>query len=96
VGELLVCADLLSRGHEVFRAVNQQCPYDLVVEINRVLYRVEVKAGRIRNYALRYTDLKRGKRPEDIDILAVVLSPTDIRYKPPLERFENVTQAVSA
>lgn len=91
VAEMLVCAHLLGRGHEVFRAVNHQCPYDLIVEINGILYRTEVKTGHPNNqWSIGYTTVKRGKRYKDLGLVAVVVSPHDIRFKPPLESLEHV------
>jgi hypothetical protein len=45
VAELLVAADLLKRGYEVFRAVSQACSCDLAVLKNGALLRVEVRTG---------------------------------------------------
>ena len=44
-GEHLVCADLLLRGMTAFRA-DQNCPYDVAVERDGRLIRVQVKATR--------------------------------------------------
>lgn len=43
--EHLVCADLLLAGYRAFRA-DQQCPYDVAVEHNGRLIRIQVKATR--------------------------------------------------
>jgi hypothetical protein len=43
-GEMLVIADLLHRGYEVWRAVSGQVACDLVVEIDGRLYKVEVRS----------------------------------------------------
>lgn len=45
VCELLVCADLLARNYEVFRAQSPACSCDLVGRGKGDLFRVEVRAG---------------------------------------------------
>ena len=47
LGELAVCADLLSRGYEVFRAVSPSCSVDVIAQKNGKISRVEVKTGYI-------------------------------------------------
>lgn len=42
-GELLVAADLIRRGHVVFRAITAHAPFDLVSYRDGLLERVEVK-----------------------------------------------------
>jgi hypothetical protein len=42
--ELIVCADLISKGYDVFRAVSPACPCDLVAAKKNVLIRVEVRS----------------------------------------------------
>lgn len=44
-GEHLVCADLLLRGYNAF-LTDQNCPYDVAVEMCRNLYRIQVKTTR--------------------------------------------------
>jgi hypothetical protein len=45
IAELVVCADLLKRGFEVFRAVSPACSCDLVALRDGQLQRIEVKTG---------------------------------------------------
>lgn len=47
LSELLVCADLLNEGFEVFRSVSQSCSCDLICMKDDKIYRVEVKTARI-------------------------------------------------
>lgn len=47
MSELLVCADLLNSGFEVFRSVSQSCSCDLICMNDDEIYRVEVKTSRI-------------------------------------------------
>jgi hypothetical protein len=44
-GEHLVCADLLLKGYNAF-LTDQNCPYDVAVEVNGSLIRVQVKTTR--------------------------------------------------
>ena len=44
VSELLVCADLLKKGFEVFRSVSPVASCDLIVKKNNIIYDVEVKS----------------------------------------------------
>jgi hypothetical protein len=45
IGELLVGADLLARGYEVFRALSPACSCDLAILRDGVLLAVEVRTG---------------------------------------------------
>lgn len=45
IAEMLVCADLLRRGYDVFRAVSPNSPADLVVLYEHKLYSIEVRTG---------------------------------------------------
>ena len=90
LGELLVAADLLKRGYEVFRAMSPSCSCDLAVLKNGKLMRVEVRTG-----------YRSGQRsvddPDNVfignasgihraDLLAIVVhSPTMIQYRPQLD-----------
>lgn len=87
VAELLVCADLLRKGYDVFRSVTNSAACDVVVMRDGLLCRVEVKAGR---------SLKSGRgtfiiRPSQIgkhDVVAVALLDTSrIIYQPTIEEW---------
>ena len=43
--ELLVCANLIKRGYEVFRAVSPHCSCDLLVLKSGITERIEVRTG---------------------------------------------------
>lgn len=45
ISELLVCANLIGQGFEVFRSVNPASPFDMVIFKDNKLYKVEVKSG---------------------------------------------------
>jgi hypothetical protein len=84
VKELWVCADLLKRGHHVFRAVSPSCPYDLVASIDGNLYRVEVTTGfRDKRGILKYNSHPKANR----DLLAVVGKAGEIYYEPMLSLY---------
>jgi hypothetical protein len=95
LSELLVCVDLLKRGHEVFRAINQFCSCDLTVTINGKSYRVEVRTG----YKNRYTNKALPNRKQDpakSDILAIVLQNEQVVYEPTLESLATSQKAKTA
>src|SRR5258708_39934797 len=45
--ELIVAADLLMQGYHVFRALSPNSTSDLVLLIDRLAYRVEVRTGHV-------------------------------------------------
>jgi hypothetical protein len=55
-GEHLVCCDLISRGYNAFLA-DQGLPYDVVMDYNNILYRIQVKTT---------TVFQRNKGKEDV------------------------------
>jgi Holliday junction resolvase-like predicted endonuclease len=79
IGELQVAADLLAKGHDVFKSICRNCWTDLIVRIDGKLLSVEVKTGhRAPSGKLTYP-----KPREKSDVIAVVL-PSEIVYLPPL------------
>jgi len=79
ISELRVCADLLEKGYEVFRAVSPAASCDLAALRNGELLRIEVRTGTYKlTGGISY--------PKNIkaDVLAVVLH-NQIVYEPPLE-----------
>jgi PD-(D/E)XK nuclease superfamily protein len=90
IAELTVCADLLGRGYEVFRAVSQSASCDLIIMRHGQMQRVEVKMGTIhpRTGRLSYAgDQIRA------DIVAV-LSKAGITYLPSLTEDKVASQPV--
>ena len=78
--ELMVCVDLLKRGHGVFRSQSPACPCDLVVSISGKLYRIEVRTGSMSaNTGKLYFAFKESDRGK-FDILAVVRHGGEIIY----------------
>jgi len=70
IGELLVSADLLKRGYNVFRSLSASADCDLVILTCRKLYRIEVTTGcKTRGGKLMYPEHDGHK----YDILAVVV-----------------------
>jgi len=45
ISELRVCADLLAKGYDIFRAVSPSCPCDLVAFKQGTLKRIEVRTA---------------------------------------------------
>jgi len=82
ISELIVCADLLKKGYEVFRAVSQSCSCDLLISKNGVIKRLEVRtaSGKEENPSFPIHPRDRGKQ----DHFAAVLNEKPI-YIPPLE-----------
>jgi hypothetical protein len=80
ISEVVVCADLMERGMEVFRAVSPACSCDLAILNNAGLLRVEVRTG--------YRDLITGKinaqRNHNADILAICVNGEEVIYEPPI------------
>ena len=80
--ELVVCADLLSRGFDVFRAVSPSCSFDLVAHRSGRLYRVEVSTG----FARPDGSISHSKRDTSrFDLLGLVLQSGDVAYQPGIE-----------
>lgn len=83
IGEMQVCADLLAKGYEVFRAVSASCSCDIAILKNDKMLRVEARTGyRSKNgkvfYAKKVVDAGRS------DHFAIIVSPTEIVYIPEL------------
>lgn len=72
LSELIVCADLIRKGYEVFRAVSQHCSCDLTILKDGKLQRVEVRTG----YRLRSgkaSSLPTTKDQGRYDLFAIVV-----------------------
>lgn len=80
ISELLVAADLLERGYEVFRAVSQSCSCDLVATKPNVFLSIEVRTGK----RLLHGNLNHSRNNVRAMILAVVCHNEDdmIYYVP--------------
>lgn len=78
--ELLVAADLLLRGWDVFRAVSGACPCDLIIMRGSVLRRVEVKTA-VATAAGTFPAFPGGIYSDRHDVLALV-SDGRIEYRP--------------
>ena len=78
VSELLVCADLLSRGFSVFRSTSQSCDCDLIAQKGNLLLRIEVTTSSTvyKNGSLGVTFKDRDQHK--FDILAVNVVPKGI------------------
>jgi len=77
VNELLVCADLMENGFEVFRSVSQSASCDIAILSDSKLYRIEVTTGVwTRGGFLNSVPHDRNK----YDVLAIVIG-RDVFYK---------------
>lgn len=74
IGEMVVCADLLRKGYEVFRAVAGSASCDLAVLKNGKLVRVEVTTGhRTIGGGVGHPNKSKSKAAGKHDILAVAI-----------------------
>jgi hypothetical protein len=80
LGEMLVVADLMYKGYQVFRAVSPSADFDLIVSKGGELKRVEVTKGSMHSGKLTWP-----AHPKPRDILAVWLADKTVIYFPPLE-----------
>lgn len=81
--ELIVCADLLWRGFEVFRSVEQHCSCDLLAMRAGQILRVEVKTA---NNNRGHVSIRR--QAGQFDVLAIVIKGKQIIYRPELPGLE--------
>jgi Holliday junction resolvase-like predicted endonuclease len=90
MSELIVCADLLRQGYDVYRSVAPVGACDIIVLKDRRLCRVEVKTAR-RAPSGRAQYNEDACNPESYDVLALVfLEESLIEYRPNVEEwFEN-------
>ena len=81
VSELVVSADLLTRGYEVFRAVAQDGSCDIVVLKDGSILRIEIRSGyKTDDGTVKATANK--LNPSKYDVLAIVTAGRDITYVP--------------
>ena len=84
-GELLVAADLISKGYEVFRALSPACSCDLAILKEGKLFRVEVRTRNVYISKLYSTLTKFPKDKGRQEIFAIVLlGNKTIEYIPKL------------
>lgn len=77
ISEIIVCADLLIKEFEVFRAISPSCSCDMIALKNNKFFRVEVRTTTLSPKGKPYKVSKKG----NYDILAVVHSNNKIIYK---------------
>lgn len=73
--ELVVCADLLRLGYEVYRSISQHCTGDLMVEKDEIILKIEVRSA--------YHSKRDGEfyySEENIDADVVALNFCDVPY----------------
>lgn len=80
LNELRVCADLMSRGVHVFRALSPGCPCDLIAMVGLSVYRIECKSC----YRNPNGSVRRPihGHPDGFDVMACVLPDGAIFYFP--------------
>ena len=86
LGELIVAADLMKQGYEVFRALSPSCSCDLAILRNGRLLRVEVRTGYRTVTGGENIFIGKTGKAHRADVLAVVVHTpnTAIRYDPEL------------
>lgn len=77
INELIVSADLMSKGFEVFRSLSPNASCDLMILYKQVAYRVEITCG----YRGASRIVCPTKSKFKYDILAVVLRSGGIHYE---------------
>jgi hypothetical protein len=81
--EIVVCADLLRRGYDVYRSISPNADCDLIVGQRGALVRVEVKSAKVKGNRTTYHRHKLCKTK--YDVLAIVsLNENRILYTPDL------------
>lgn len=86
-GELLVVADLLKRGYEVFKAVSPSATCDCIAMLEGVLLRIEVRCAHQKANGAWCVPMPHRER---FDHCAVVLPTGDIHYDPPLDEIQTI------
>ncbi|MFB6298912.1 MAG: group I intron-associated PD-(D/E)XK endonuclease [Halobacteriales archaeon] len=92
--EAMVISQLIRRGYSVSIPFGDNDPYDIIVDSNAGLYRVQVKTGWIENGCIRFktysqtTDggdsIDRDYTAKDVDVFAVRCRDTDKCYWVPV------------
>ena len=82
--ELIVCADLMRKGFEVFRAVSPSSRFDAVVFKDGNMFRLEVTTGSAYAGGKIHYPVKDKNR---FDILAIVVWSGEILYEPGIDNF---------
>ena len=79
MNELIVCSDLLRRGHSVFRSVSNACSCDIIILIDKNIKRIEVTTGTM--FSNNKFSIPKKDRSK-FDILAIVFRNGEILYEP--------------
>lgn len=81
IGELVVAADLMRRGYEVFRALSPACSSDLIILVGCRAIRIEVRTGYTTTKGVSWS-----REKFRADVFAVVLHDSSpVIYEPSLE-----------
>lgn len=80
--ELIAAADIIARGHHVFRSMTPTGPCDLIALVHGKAIRIEVRsANETRNGSIRGNC----ETVHEVDVFAFVLPDHRVVYDPPLE-----------
>lgn len=77
-GELTAAADMLRRGIPVYRSCTAVSSFDLVADVDGVLFRVEVRCAKLRGGRLAFLAPAKGR----YDVLALVDQNGAVTYRP--------------
>ena len=88
--ELLACADLIDRGFDVFRAISQSSPCDLIAIWDGNSLRIEVRTAYLTANGEVRCHRNRGEEHR-YDVLAMVAPDRTVTYEPPLPELETPT-----
>lgn len=89
MAEVLFAAKAASLGFTILQPFGQSRPYDVVVEFEGKLTRVQVKSawrlGQYKAYHFPVGTWHRRYRPEDVDVIAAYVAPKQTWYIIPLQ-----------
>lgn len=84
IGEMLVCADLMQKGWDVYRSISPHAPVDLMARRDRKTVAVEVRSGR-KKLDGRVV-FGKPLREKSWEVIAVVLPDGEIHYQPEMPK----------
>lgn len=84
IGKMQVCADLLSKGYEVFRAVSASCSCDIAILKDGKMLRIEARTGYRSKASGKLLYPKKSHDGGRSEHHAIILGPNEIVYLPEL------------
>lgn len=82
-GEMIVCADLLAVGFEVYRAVSPSQSCDIIAMACGEVWRIESRVSAVNRFNGRNARNRRGATEGKYDIIAFVLPDRSVSYETP-------------